>query len=179
MAVQDQWTLLTGPMRFRSLVLATCLLLSRAAAALAQSGPDPAEHARVLVGSAAFGDWRADAPLIRRKITADDLPKPFITRSANNPPRIIPRPYTASPKVPPGFQAELFASQLKDPRALVVAPNGDVFVAESEPGRIRVLRGEAKLREKLDKDGKPLQGDAKATYLERCQGSFSEPAERG
>jgi hypothetical protein len=52
--------------------------------------------------------------------------------------------------VPPGFQAELFASDLKDPRALVVAPNGDVFVAESEPGRIRVLLAsdsEAKPRE--------------------------------
>ena len=79
----------------------------------------------------------------------DDLPKPFATRSANNFPRIVARS-AAWPRVPPGFEVELFASDLKDPRALVVAPNGDLFVAESEPGRIRVLRasdGEAKLRE--------------------------------
>jgi len=42
--------------------------------------------------------------------------------------------------VPPGFQVELFATNLRDPRVLRVAPNGDIFVAESEPGRIRVLR---------------------------------------
>ena len=136
-------------MRFGSLALATCMLLVPAAAALAQSGPDFADNSRLRTGSAAFGDWRADAPLVRRKITVDDLPKPFATRSTNNFPRIVARP-GALPKVPPGFQAELFASDLKDPRALVVAPNGDLFVAESEPGRIRVLRAsdsEAKPRE--------------------------------
>src|SRR5262249_40341257 len=137
-----------GSMRFGSLALATCMLLVPAAATLVQSGPDPADNSRLLTGRAAFGDWRADAPLVRRKITVHDLPKPFATRSSNNFPRVVAR-RAASPKVPPGFQAELFASDLKDPRALVVAPNGDLFVAESEPGRIRVLRasdGEAKPR---------------------------------
>src|SRR5262249_44471055 len=38
----------------------------------------------LLVGKAAFGDWRTDAPLVRRKIT--DLPPPYATRSASNPP---------------------------------------------------------------------------------------------
>jgi glucose/arabinose dehydrogenase len=42
--------------------------------------------------------------------------------------------------VPPGFKVELFASGLKAPRALRVAPNGDIFVAETDAGRIRVLR---------------------------------------
>jgi glucose/arabinose dehydrogenase len=126
-------------MGFGSLALATCMVLAPAAAALAQSGSDPVDNSRLRVGSAAFGDWHADAPLVRRRITVDDLPKPFATRSSNNFPRIVAW-RAASPKVPPGFQAELFASDLKDPRALVLAPNGDVFVAESEPGRIRVLR---------------------------------------
>jgi glucose/arabinose dehydrogenase len=137
-------------MRFEAFVLATCLLVVRAAAGLAQSEPDPAAPSQLRAGSGAFGDWRADAPLVRRKITVNDLPKPFATRSTNNPPRIVVKPAGASPKVPPGFQAELFASDLKDPRALIVAPNGDLFVVESEPGRIRVLRashGEAKPRE--------------------------------
>ena len=135
-------------MRFGSLAFPTCMLLAFAPAALAQSRPDPADNS-LRTGNAAFGDWRADAPLVRRKITVDDLPKPFATRSANNFPRIVAR-LGASPRVPPGFQAELFASDLKDPRALVVAPNGDLFAAESEPGRIRVLRAsesQAKPRE--------------------------------
>src|SRR5262252_452071 len=92
----------------------------------------------LLVGKAAFGDWRADAPLVRRKIT--ELPPPYATRSASNPPRVIARPVSAVPRVPPGFQVELFVSNLHDPRMVRVAPNGDIFIAESEPGRIRVLR---------------------------------------
>src|SRR5215831_12640255 len=92
----------------------------------------------LLEGKAAFGDWRSDAPLVRRKIT--ELPPPFATRSAANPPRVVSKPAAAAPKVPPGFQVELFAANLRDPRVLRVAPNGDIFVAESEPGRIRVLR---------------------------------------
>src|SRR5262249_18562764 len=41
----------------------------------------------LLEGKAAFGDWRSDAPLVRRKIT--ELPPPFATRSAANPPRVV------------------------------------------------------------------------------------------
>jgi glucose/arabinose dehydrogenase len=92
----------------------------------------------LLVGKAALGDWRTDAPLVRRKIT--ELPPPYATRSASNPPRLVAKPPSAAPKVPPGFQVELFAANLHDPRTVRVAPNGDIFIAESEPGRIRVLR---------------------------------------
>src|SRR5437660_208462 len=91
----------------------------------------------LLVGKAALSDWRADAPLVRRKIT--ELPPPYATRSVANPPRVIAKPASAAPKVPPGFEVQLFASELRDPRVLRVAPNGDIFIAESEPGRIRVL----------------------------------------
>ena len=73
-----------------------------------------------------------------RKIT--ELPPPYATRSESNPPRVIAKPVSAAPRVPPGFQVELFASHLRDPRMVRVAPNGDIFIAESEPGRIRVLR---------------------------------------
>ena len=104
--------------------------------ALAQPASDALGE--LLVGQAAFGDWRTDAPLVRRKIT--ELPAPYATRSASNFPRVIAKPPSATPKVPPGFQAELFASNLRDPRVVRVAPNGDIFIAESEPGRIRVLR---------------------------------------
>lgn len=94
----------------------------------------------LLTGKAAFGDWRNDAPLVRRKITVADLPSPYATRSADNAPRVVAKPVSAAPTVPPGFQVDLFASNFHDPRSLRVAPNGNVFVAESEPGRIRVLR---------------------------------------
>ena len=44
------------------------------------------------------------------------------------------------PIVPNGFEVNLFASGLFAPRLIKVAPNGDVFAAESAAGRIRVLR---------------------------------------
>jgi glucose/arabinose dehydrogenase len=115
--------------------LASCSLLL-APVVLAQGASD--SIGELLEGKAAFGDWRSDAPLVRRKIT--ELPPPYATRSAANSPRVIAKPAAAAPKVPPGFQVELFAANLRDPRVLRVAPNGDIFVAESEPGRIRVLR---------------------------------------
>jgi glucose/arabinose dehydrogenase len=119
-----------------SLTAAFACSLLLAPAVQAQGAAD--SIGELLEGKAAFGDWRSDAPLVRRKIT--ELPPPFATRSAANPPRVVAKPAAAAPKVPPGFQVELFAANLRDPRVLRVAPNGDIFVAESEPGRIRVLR---------------------------------------
>jgi hypothetical protein len=52
---------------------------------------------------------------------------------------VIAKPASATPKVPPGFEVELFVSNLHDPRTVRVAPNGDIFIAESEPGRICVV----------------------------------------
>jgi glucose/arabinose dehydrogenase len=109
-------------------------MLYFAPAVLAQSD----SLGELLLGKAAFGDWRADAPLVRRKIT--ELPLPYTSRSVSNPPRVIAKPTSAWPQVPPGFRVELFASDLRDPRVVRIAPNGDIFVAESGPGRVRVLR---------------------------------------
>ncbi|MBS0242119.1 MAG: sorbosone dehydrogenase family protein [Proteobacteria bacterium] len=92
-------------------------------------------------GAAAFGDWRSDAPGVRRHITADALPKPYATKSASHPPHIVKPPTGIAPKLPPGFTASVLASGLSGPRLLRTAPNGDVFVAEMNAGRIRVIRG--------------------------------------
>src|SRR5205085_859328 len=42
--------------------------------------------------------------------------------------------------LPPGFKMSLFASGLDDPRTLLLAPNGDVLVAEPGAGKVTVLR---------------------------------------
>ena len=94
----------------------------------------------VLRGKDAFGDWRVDKPGTIRLIQPQDLPRPGASPSVANPPRVVARPAGASPHVPPGFKITLFAEGLSGPRALRVAPNGDVFVAETSAGRIRVLR---------------------------------------
>ena len=110
--------------------------------------PIAAVHADpVRSGAAAFGDWRADAPGVTRHIKPDALPAPFASASASERPSVVPRPSGANPRLPPGFEATVFASGLDQPRTMHTAPNGDIFVAEESGGRIRVLRtaaGDAK-----------------------------------
>lgn len=96
--------------------------------------------AGLLEGTAAFGDWHADRPAMRRLIRPQDLPAPDRAKSARNVVRIVHRT-DQKPIVPNGFEVNLFASGLSGPRIIRTAPNGDVFVAESDAGRIRVLRG--------------------------------------
>jgi glucose/arabinose dehydrogenase len=103
----------------------------------------------VRTGAAAFGDWRTDAPGVRRLITPADLPAPFATRSTANMSQHAARTDAEIPKAPPGFAVEQFASGLNTPRVIRVAPNGDIFVAETGAGSVRVFRpgagsGEAK-----------------------------------
>ena len=107
------------------------------AAALLAAGPAAAQ---VLTGAAAYGDWRGDAPGVRRQITAADLPAPYASRSIGNPPSVDDAPAGASLRVPPGFTVARFADGLENPRLLRVAPNGDIFVAETSAGRVRVMR---------------------------------------
>src|SRR3954451_14922376 len=113
-------------------VIAGILIGAGVVGARAESGP--------LVGPAAFGDWRADKPGVVRLIRPGDLPRPGASPSSANTSHLVPRPPTAIPQVPAGFKIELFASGLRGPRQMRVAPNGDIFVAETRAGRIRVLR---------------------------------------
>jgi glucose/arabinose dehydrogenase len=71
------------------------------------------------------------------------LPAPFDTPSAANFPRFVPKPEGASIKLPAGFRVDTFASGLTGPRAMKVAPNGDIFLTESQSGRVKVLRPSA------------------------------------
>ena len=86
------------------------------------------------------GDWRNDAPGVRHVIDLAKLPAPFATASSGNGPQVVSRPADAALSVPPGFAVRMFASGLTGPRLLRVAPNGDLFIAETRAGRIRVLR---------------------------------------
>src|SRR5258708_25150164 len=117
------------------------------AGAPAAQGPAQAAGARagevgrgLRTGRAALGDFRSDGPGVRRRLPLADLPPPFQTSSARNSPRVSDQPAGAKLSAPPGFAVELFARDLENPRLLRVAPNGDIFVAESSAGRIRLLR---------------------------------------
>jgi glucose/arabinose dehydrogenase len=94
----------------------------------------------VRTGQGAFGDFKTDAPGVWRHISAADLPAPFATASSSNGPKLVKRPDSAEVRTLPGFTVSVFASNLQGPRRMRLAPNGDVFLAESEGGRITILR---------------------------------------
>lgn len=129
--------------------------------------PSSAED-KLLTGQDAMGDWTTDAPGVRRKITVGDLPKPNATESAKNHPKEVKRPEGAWPQAPAGFKVEEFARDLKKPRVLVTAPNGDIFVAESKSDRITVLRD-------ADHDGKPESAGVFAKGLNQPFGIAFHP----
>jgi glucose/arabinose dehydrogenase len=113
--------------------------------------------------NAPFTDFRYEVPGTTRKITAKDLPQPYASQSSNNGPDLVARPDNAWPVAPAGFKVELFATGLNNPRWLRTAPNGDIFLAESDAGRIRVFRG-------MTSDGKPEQMQIFATELKKPYG---------
>jgi hypothetical protein len=65
-----------------------CLALSASTAL----GDGPNSGAHTLTGKDALGDWTTDAPGVRRKVTVDDLARPYDTPSAENHPHIVSRP---------------------------------------------------------------------------------------
>jgi glucose/arabinose dehydrogenase len=69
-----------------------------------------------------------------------ELPAPFATKSSGNPPEDTKPPQGFLPTVPPGFRVNIFATDFKEPRWIAVAPNGDIFLADSGAGKIFILR---------------------------------------
>ncbi len=117
------------------------VLSALAIAAVAMTGSATAQKPTVLTGQAAFTDALHESPGTRRHLTTADLPAPAPDQSVDNGPKIVPRPNDAWPKAPAGFKVELYATNLDNPRLIRTAPNGDIFLADSETGKIVIFRG--------------------------------------
>ena len=151
---------LFSSLAYRSLAFCAIVagaLLPSAPLVLAQQAQQP------ITGQDAYADWSQQKPGTLRKITVADLPAPFATESVDNGPMVIKKPADAWPIAPEGFKVELYAGgdaaapmQRADnvrqtygptsgtfvmPRIIRTAPNGDLFVADSQAGSIFVLRG--------------------------------------
>ncbi len=112
---------------------------------------------------APFTDFRYEHPGVVRRITAADLPAPYASESAANAPRIVSRPNGVWPKVPHEFRVRLYGSGLDTPRVIRTAPNGDLFLAETGAGRVRIYRG-------VTAEGKPELSSVFASHLRRPYG---------
>ncbi len=100
---------------------------------------DGAKIVGLITGQAAFVDAKDLKPGTFRKITVKDLPAPGDAHPSFG--KMSPRPEGALPQVPAGFKVDLYAhDDLKAPRQIRRAPNGDLFVAEEAAGDIKVVR---------------------------------------
>jgi len=104
----------------------------------------------VMTGAKAFSNTASLSPGLARKITAQDLPRP-------QPPTMLPRltmylaagfgrsgarPENVIPKAPAGFKVDIYvANGLTNPRQMRRAPNGDIFMADTGGGTVRIFRG--------------------------------------
>lgn len=102
----------------------------------------------------------AEAPGDHFLVTPEQLPPPYATPASASRSQGIPRPQPENMELldlPEGFEGNLFATGLKDARWLAVAPNGDVFLAQSRFEQIgptdRDDRGKITLLRDADGDG--------------------------
>ena len=93
----------------------------------------------------------------------ENLPAPFATESARRSSKVVEQPANATLKLPKGFQINVFAEgDFKYPRWMALAPNGDVFVADSRANSIIILRDK-------NKDG---TADERFTFAENLSQPF-------
>jgi glucose/arabinose dehydrogenase len=94
------------------------------------------------------------------KIELKNLPQPYASNSASQPPQILPIPPQAKLKLPSGFQVNIFAQGLDRPRWLALTPEGDVLVTETRQNRITLLKDS-------DNDG---TADVRNTFADASNG---------
>jgi glucose/arabinose dehydrogenase len=83
------------------------------------------------------------APALRAQVTngkKPELPPPFASKSATNPAQEGKPSQGFLPTVPDGFKINVFAADFKGPRWMLIAPNGDIFLADTAAGKVVVLR---------------------------------------
>ncbi|MGE4062107.1 MAG: sorbosone dehydrogenase family protein [Rhodospirillaceae bacterium] len=88
-------------------------------------------------------------------VDLNNLPAPYATANASNGSRAVPLPPLPQLRVPAGFAVNMFA-RVAHARSMRVAGDGTVFLAESGPGRITILRDS-------DGDGR---ADVNATFAQ-------------
>ncbi len=143
-----------------------------------------------LAQQAPFADYAQQKPGAPHKITVADLPGPAPEQSVDNGPSLVDRPEGAWPQAPTGYKVTLYAggdappmtraenkqqiTEAKEgtfvmPRLIRTAPNGDLFLSDSQAGIVFVLRG-------TGPDGKAAQIEKFATGLKHPFGIAFYPA---
>ena len=107
----------------------------------------PAQSTHVITGQAAFTDYSQQKPGHDAQDHRRRPARALSQRSrSTTEPAWCRAPAAQCPRRPAGFKVELYSSDFKNPRLIRTAPNGDLFVVESEPiagrsGTVKVFRG--------------------------------------
>ncbi len=144
----------------------------------------------LLAQQAPFADYTQQQPGTKHKVTVADLPAPAPDQAVDNGPSLVPRPNDAWPKAPAGYKVTLYAGgdaapmtraentkeihaaksgTFAQPRLMRTAPNGDIFLSDTEAGIVFVMRG-------VGPDGKAAQIERFATGLPHPFGIAFYPA---
>ncbi|MGH9717130.1 MAG: PQQ-dependent sugar dehydrogenase [Candidatus Acidiferrales bacterium] len=141
---------------YRSAMFAACAALLFFAASHIRSAR---VHAAAQTGnSSVFTDFHGETPGRIHHITVGHLPQPYATKSSVIFSSPVPRPADVWPQAPDGFKVNLYSTDLKGPRVVVKAPDGDLFVSETNTGKVMVLHG-------MTADGKAEQASEFASGL--------------
>lgn len=90
-----------------------------------------------------------------RPVNWQELPEPYHTSSAINPPKIISRPKQAELSVPAGFVVEEYLSDFSRPRFMLLGDGGEILLSDMSDGVIYVIH---------DKKITPLIEDLDSPY---------------
>ena len=156
------------PLRQATIIAFGLLILLLAVSRIQSAPPQAGAAAKADAQNGPFFDAREARPGKMHKITAADLPAPYATPSGRMFSRPVPRPADVWPQAPAGFKVQLYADQLRGPRTIVTAPNGDLFVVETNRGDILVFRG-------VTSDGKYEHTETFATGLRMAYGMAFYP----
>ncbi|HEY5610329.1 MAG TPA: PQQ-dependent sugar dehydrogenase, partial [Thermoanaerobaculia bacterium] len=104
----------------------------------------------------------AASAMPRYHIQFEDLPQPYASEDAVNPPTVMQQPADVSLTLPPRFSIEAFATGFERPRWMALAPNGDVFVSDAKAGSVVILRD-------ADRDG---VAETRFTFAENLMQPF-------
>jgi glucose/arabinose dehydrogenase len=147
-------------MKLLAQTVVSCFLAASLLAAAHRIDADASRFRFAVSQGKPFTDFHGEIPGRVHRITPADLPKPYTTKAVNNHPELVKRPDHDLPHAPAGFKVNLFAEGLDNPRLVRAAPNGDLFLAESDPGRILVFHG-------ISRSGKPRKVETFATGFHR------------
>lgn len=97
----------------------------------------------------------AEEPEANLPVNWQELPEPYATETAINPPLVIKRPPGAELSVPDGFRVTEYLAGFEQPRFMLLGPGNEIILSDMDAGIVYVIH---------DKKSKPILGNLDRPY---------------